>query len=202
MKFRSCALSFLGLIAALTAISALVYGSIELLQYTFEATHLSKEVTASIVAAVGTILSSVAAMIYNQRKSKEREIAEAHRPEKVRVYSSFMETMVKQLRKEKNEERRDFESEVIDELFKFKRDLIVWGSPGVINEFLEFEEKARGEVENHADILIHFDRILQEVRADLGNSNWSLQDGDLVQLLLTDDLQEVLGKNSESMGTT
>ncbi len=75
------------LIAILSVITVLLlYFSISLV---FK--DLDKNVQSTIIAAGATVFASVGAVIYNQRRTKERDISEAQRPQKIKVYKNFME---------------------------------------------------------------------------------------------------------------
>lgn len=119
------------------------------------------------------------------------EIAESHRPRKVEVYSNFMETIVEVLQKTRRKELDGITEDEswISRFVAFKRDLIVWGSPGVINAYQQFERNA-GKVSTRETILL-MDAILREIRKDLGNRNLSLKPGALIQLFLTDRIEDL-----------
>ena len=157
---------------------------------------IDKQVAAAIIAASATLLAAVGVALYSQRGIKKREIAEAHRSQKIEVYNQFMATIVQVLRKSKEnaDNSADAFSKEFEEFFvTFTRDLIVWGSPGVIKAWENFR---RGHTSSVL-VLILVDDILREIRKDLGNSNWSINKGDLIKLFLKDpDEMERMLKDS------
>lgn len=154
------------------------------LLYLFIFAGLDKTVQSTIIAAIGTVFASVVAVIYNQRKTKEREIAESHRPQKMEIYKNFMIMMFDFLQKAKVNTNDENNFKKLEEGFvSFTRELIIWGSPGVIKAFSIFRNSANLQQKNQ--ILIYFDKILLEMRLDLGNSNKNIKNGDLIKLLLT-----------------
>lgn len=146
---------------------------------------LEKELAAAIVAASGTILASVAAIIISQSRAKRREIEEAQRPNKIAAYKKFMEMLIEVLKKGK--QKKDFLKDGVfppdlEELFLFlQSDMIVWASPRVINAYEKFRSNA-----SDVNILLYLDDILREIRKDLGHKNTGLKRGDLIKLYLRD----------------
>ncbi len=74
--------------------------------------------------------------------------------------------------------------EELEELFKkFRRGVLVWGSPEVIKAYQDFVRSASfGSVA----VLQRADGVFSAIRKDLGNSNWGLNQGDLMKLFLKD----------------
>ncbi len=147
---------------------------------------IDKQLATAIIAASGTFLAAVLVALYSQRRTKDREIAEAHRPQKIEVYKSFMETIAGLLKRTKDEStdnsQEAFNKEFLEFFVAFTRDLIVWGSPGMIKAYYKF----RTNTTSDATVLLLMDDILREIRKDLGNSNWSLKRGELIRLFLSD----------------
>ena len=70
----------------------------------------------------------------------------------------------------------------VAKILDFKKKMIVWGSPTIIEEWnsLEDDNDERSDLEN----LVHMDDILREVRRDLGHYNKGLKRGRLLGLFL------------------
>ena len=183
--------AILGLIALLVTCAAVVIGlwlsvrgAIRLVG------SLENELAASIVAASAAALIGLATVVYNQRKIKEREIAESHRPQKVEVYGRYMEMMFDLLRRTKegpSVSKRKMPKALLDKMYGFRKDVILWGSPGVIQAYLDWERVAS---ENQTEGFLAWDKMLREFRKDLGNSNWMLKKGQLMSLILTEEARE------------
>jgi hypothetical protein len=146
------------------------------------------EFAAALVATAGTVLIGVVTLVLTQRESKRRDIREAHRAQKVEVYKRFMETAVVDVLRQSAEGIELSEKELVeryqDFFFTFTADLIVWGSPGVLQAFRRFRSAAAAPEQQNALILM--DEILREIRKDLGNSNWHITPGDLISTFLKD----------------
>ena len=153
---------------------------------------LDSYVAAAIIAASVTGLISVLTVVYGQRRIKERELREAHRPQKVKVYGAYMELMFDLLQRIKdkgNVASAELPPEATTKMLSFKRDLILWGSSGVIRAYLEYENTT---LDNPEEGLLAWDRMLREFRRDLGNSNWLLKDGQLLHLILTPESRKAM----------
>ena len=72
---------------------------------------IDKQVAAAIIAASATLLAAVGVALYSQRGIKKREIAEAHRAQKIEVYNQFMDIIVRVFKRSK-EENADKSSEI------------------------------------------------------------------------------------------
>ena len=183
-----CSLLFALLVAGGFAAYGLYRGAIILLP---TLRSLDPEVLAAIIATVGTVVAAVGTVVYSQARTKQKEIAEAHRPQKVKVYSAFMDALVDLLRKTKRGELDNIaeDEDFVERFLHFKRDLIVWGSPGVISAYREFEDRAlEGSARQR---VLRMDKILREIRKDLGNKTWNLQHGALIQMFLNDRIDEI-----------
>lgn len=143
---------------------------------------LDRQVAAAILTASGTILAATMAALFVQKRTKEREIAAAHRAQKAEIYSSFMKTLVDALRT--SIEKKEINPEEYTNFFiDFTRDVIVWGSP----EFLKAFHKWRTSDLTNENALLLVDDLLMEIRRDLGNSNKGIQRGELMRLFIKQD---------------
>jgi len=148
---------------------------------------LNPNVSAAIVAA----LAAAGGAIYNQRQTRSREISESHRVQKIEVYSLYMDMIdhvmappqqgrIGELSQDSAPAPAAFDLEVFAR--KFRRGILVWASPDVIKAFLSF----RVRVNQGPQIMRQADLMFRAIRKDLGNSNWGLEQGDLVKLFLKD----------------
>lgn len=143
------------------------------------------QVAAAIIAFAGTIIAGIGAVIVSQQRTNSREIAEAHRPAKIKIYSGFIRYLVRILRDQKAGKLDDAETQkqLEDFFFRFTTNVMLWGSPAVLRHYKSFREHGKRQDKS---ILFVVDDILQAMRRDLGLKNWGLERGDLVKMLLTD----------------
>ena len=145
-KLRQKLVGFVLLVVAVGLLTATVLGLARVLP------SLDAQVLAALVAAIGAFVG----FILNQRSLRKREIAEAHRPQKTRVYEQFMTTVVGLMRATGGSQSATSEfssgetAELEEFFFSFTKDLIVWGAPNVILSFQRFKTGAvgRSAVEN------------------------------------------------------
>ncbi|MBY7900403.1 hypothetical protein KW459_05700 [Vibrio fluvialis] len=146
---------------------------------------LDKEVAAAgVTALIGFI-----GLLYVQWNSKAKEISDSHRPAKIEVYETFFDIVERFMSGEASEENLDPESkefpqDLKDQFTKLSRGMIVWASPQVIKAWSEFRERA-SEPKTPVETLLAVDKVLQAIRADLGNSNFGLKRGDVVKLYIS-----------------
>lgn len=76
--------------------------------------------------------------------------------------------------------------------------MILWGSPDVIRAYLDWEAVAVHEPDPQ-ERLLAWDKLLREMRRDLGNSNRKLSAGQLMHMILTQDAREELSQESGSV---
>lgn|SRR5699024_1613949 len=145
---------------------------------------VNPSVSAAIVGTMGTILVGVGGALYTQAQIKKREIEEAHRERKVELYKGFLDMAARMLL-EKNENTRlesPSEQEVIDFMVNFKTNVILWGSPKVVNAQLNFQKVS----ESGGNILFSVDELYKAIREDIGLSNRGLNKRQLVKMYLRD----------------
>ena len=148
-------------------------------------TAQESEVGAAIIAFVSTVGGGIGAVLIAQQRSKSREIAESHRPNKIMIYSNFITTMIGIIRKHKGSDTTVLENskEIEDFFFDFTTQVVLWGSPRVLRYYAAFRKI--GQAPN-LNILLIMDDIMQAMRKDIGLSNRGLSRGDLMKMFLTD----------------
>ncbi|MED5388942.1 MAG: hypothetical protein VX793_08835 [Pseudomonadota bacterium] len=146
---------------------------------------LDKSVLGPLLAA----LVGLTGILVTQWSSKSREIAESHRESKVKVYDLFFDIIEMFLYESDRDEKVMVDGElspVAKRLFaEFSRGLLIWGSPGVIEAWLSYK-KITSNSPTTPEIMLSVDRMLKEIRKDLGNKNFGLHQGDLVRIYLKD----------------
>lgn len=172
-------------VIVLIVLAAVLFGAFVFLRWMIKGiVGFDEKMAVAIIAACTTVIVSVVTVVYTQQKTKSREIANSHRPQKVEIYKQFMDKAVVGLlkaTKEKKIESPEYQKELEELFFSFTGDVIVWGSPSVLRAYSAF--RSIGAV---PQILLMVDDLLQAMRKDLGNSNWGLSRGDLIKLFVTD----------------
>jgi len=148
-------------------------------------TAQESQIGAAIIAFVSTVVGGIGAVLIAQQRSKSREIAESHRPNKIKIYSNFITTMIGIIQKHKGSDTTVLENskEIEDFFFDFTTQVVLWGSPRVLRHYAAFRKI--GQAPN-LNIVLVMDDIMQAMRKDIGLSNRGLSRGDLMKMFLTD----------------
>lgn len=157
-------------------------------------TGLDKQVAAAIVAGSATVLVSVITVVIGKNLEKKREIVQQHSMQKREFYEKFLEEFFRFTRKHSKEEGRltqivgpPIADEKLVEFFdEASRKLILWANKGVIKENSLFRSFGVRTSTSGSDpkILIQFEKMLFEIRKDLGHSNRGLKQGDLLSVYI------------------
>jgi hypothetical protein len=168
---------FLTAFVTLGLLAILIWGVVSLLLAIFSGLD-PNVASASIAGLTGVIL-----LVVGQYFNRSREIREAHRDKKVRMYGGFMEMLGNAMRstKENSDYRMEDDPEAVTRLFELNRDAILWSSPPVIKALLDLKIPVG---ESPASIMLRMDDLLKAIRKDLGLSNWGLPRGQLVKMFL------------------
>mgnify|MGYP005814393581 FL=1 len=123
-------------------------------------------------------------VLYTQSQIKNREIEEAHRSRKVEIYKGFLDMVARLMAKDNPHVslKAPKEQELINFLVGFKTDVILWGSPKVINAHLNFEKVSN----SGGNVLFAVDELYQAIREDIGLSNKGLEKHQLMKMYLKD----------------
>lgn len=152
--------------------------------------QLDKGVAASIVAACGTVFAAVFTVTVSQHINKKREIDDAHREYKIKLYSKFIEFTIDWMYKHAEDQnkthsqhKKQRDQKELEHFFiSFSKELTLWASPEVIKAWSKFREQAGSS--NSKVTLKNVDAIYRAMRRDLGNSNIGLESLSLIKLFL------------------
>ncbi len=147
-----------------------------------------EDLDANTIATVFTGL----VVIYGYSETKKREIEARHFSEKKVAYKEFTRILV-QLLKGQKENNPIPQKELVDAMYKFRGEMIVWGGTDTINAFDEYLKNA--ELDDGADasnVLLVVDDLLRAMRKELGHNDDSLKRGRIVGMLLDGDGKKLL----------
>jgi hypothetical protein len=182
------------IVLGLSLVGSLIYGAWLLINaFRIALTVASPEVVAAIIGAMATILVGISAVLISQAHERKRSSEEAHRLKKVEIYQSFIDMISRMIgSSNKNLALKEPDSqELIHYLFKFKADILLWGSPKVIKAQIEFENVS--ESGDTKKLLMSINSLYFAIREDIGLSNSGLNNLELVKLYLNDDGRKELG---------
>ncbi len=155
---------------------------------------LDAKTAATILGSMLTIAGAIFAVLITQNKIKQREIDEHYRTKKIEIYYEYIKHAVAILQGSNPDSDIEAPSEkdTLNFFIKFHQDILLWGSPGVIKATLEFKKEAQ----NPEKVLVILNKLYKEFRKDIGLSNYTLTNCDLIKLFLSDP--EELDKNNIS----
>lgn len=141
------------------------------------------QIAAATIAFAGTVVAGIGAVVISQQRTKAREIAESHRPNKTELYMTFITEVVGMMRAgfSADDPNPDVMKHFEDFFFDFTTRAMLWGSPSVLQSYAAFRKAG-----DDPNILLLVDDTLQAMRKDLGLRNWGLSRGDLIKMLLID----------------
>ena len=188
---KSKMLKLLIFILGLSILGAIGYGVWFLICEFLEAiSAASPEITAAIIGAMATIMVGISAVLISQAHERRRAAEEAHRLKKVEIYQGFID-IISRMIGASNENitiKAPDQNELINFAFKFKSELLLWGSPKVIKAQINFEAAS-----GNGDTKLLFrsvNTLYLAIREDIGLSNSGLNSLELVKLSLTPEARQ------------
>ena len=154
---------------------------------------LGKALVTGGVTVFVAVVSLVIGKIWEQRVKLQQEIRE----KKIPVYEKQIAIFFSMLFAEKYGEQKPTEQELGKAFQDFTEKLIIWGSPEVIQAWLDFRIYDWDKNDPLAGFL-KVETLLKAIRKDLGNSNSKLALGDITKLFVNDFDAEILKNNSST----
>jgi len=144
-----------------------------------------------------TAFVAIAAATLAHRSARIRASEDAHRAKKVEVYHGFLEVVARLMANANPSVHLKplKEPELVKFLVKFKSDIMLWGSPDVLNAMREFNVQAQvGDLKMFKAV----DSLYRAIRSDIGLSNRGLEPYTLVKMYLKDpsELDAMITANS------
>lgn len=143
---------------------------------------------AAVVAGSATVLVSILSVVTGKFLENRSKLREEHRQKKVPVYEKLIQFLFQVLFAEKLGEEPLSETKINEFFSEFMPELVIWGDGGVIKSFGDMREFSAqlAESERAIEVMFLYERVLLEIRRDLGHSPRELRKGDLLRLFITD----------------
>ena len=146
--------------------------------------HSFFKVGAAIQSGILALIGISASAIMAHWFAKKREIEARHFAEKREGYNSFMDIMFDLLTATKLGRKPPSERELATRLLKYKKMLLIWADAPVIKMWDEIESSLANTDQDPKKVLLMWDRLMREMRKDLGKDDSGLAVGGLVSLIL------------------
>jgi len=145
-------------------------------------------VAAAVVAGSATVLVSILSLVLGKFLENRAKLREEHRQKKVPVYEELIAFMFRVLFAQKLGKEPVSEAELNQFFAQFTPRLVIWGAGGVIKSFGDLRELSSqlAESERPVEVMFLYERVLLEIRRDLGHSATELRKSDLLRLFITD----------------
>lgn len=146
------------------------------------------EADPGIAAAVIGAMSVMVAGIWSHYSNRRREINSRHFIEKKNAYMHLINLIFDIFKSIKKDESIT-EDELLERMFDFKRELMVWGDKTVIEALDTYERNSIAllDEKNPSQTLLLVDDLLRSIRKDLGHNDSQLERGNLVRMLIVAD---------------
>lgn len=154
------------------------------------------EFALAILTASGTVIVSVISVLAAKRSERMSEIRRDQRDKKIQVYEKLIGFWFKMLTASSLGEDPLTEIDMRKFFVEFTKELIPWGGDGVVKAFSDWKVEASkledGTVTKHSFTL--FERLLLEIRKDLGHANKNFIEGDILRIFINDYDEYLHGK--------
>lgn len=130
------------------------------------------------VSIIGVVFTSVIAKII-EYKQKRRDYLYQKRE---KPYEEFVD-MIYKIQEYSKKNKKYPEDEILADMFKFSRQLTLWGSNRVIKKWLKFRESSNTELSG-VEIMFILEDILYAMRKDMGLRK--LKEGNLLSFFVND----------------
>ncbi len=144
-------------------------------------------VKAGLIGLLGMFL---VALITNYQ-TRKREIDARHFVDKREGYMQFIDLLFDFIQSSRNNKNLT-EKEMLPKIILFKKALLIWGGPNIIEAWNSFEIKSGNEL-TPEEILKEMEKVLREIRKDLGHDDSQLKFGNLSGLfIIAEDKRKLL----------
>ena len=130
------------------------------------------------VSIVGVIISSVVAKIIEYRKNRREYLTQKREV----PYGEFVD-MVYKIQQNGKKKGSYTEQQMLDDLYKFSKEITLWGSRKVVKKWVRFRENGANPDAGKENLFI-MEEIMNEMRRDLGLKK--VKKGDLLAFFIND----------------
>jgi hypothetical protein len=139
---------------------------------------LNPTLQAGLVTAVATALVATLTVMLGRYNERRKEVEVHFREKKTEIYDSFLKEVFKVFHGQ-----TDDNADLVSFLREWQRQMVLWGGAKSLTSFLRWNahlKKGRPDAQS----LFLMDEFFRAIRADLGLSNWGLEKGAFIRILL------------------
>lgn len=138
-----------------------------------------------MVSIVSVVISSVVGKFFDYSKSRQEYLAK----KREKPYAAFIQ-MIYKLQNLNKGSTPYTQEEMIQDIKDFSQDITLWGSPNVVNKWVEFREKATDPTSAIQNLFL-VESIMNEMRRDMGLKK--ARKGNLLAFFVN-DIKDVIKK--------
>jgi hypothetical protein len=177
---------FLTALLGLSIIVLLVWGAYFILtKITATILNLNTDLAVAIIAGSVTVIVSIVSLIISKYYERRDKIQQEIRQKKIPVYEELIAFLTTTIFAEKMGETKPTEVEIVKFFANFTNKMIVWGSDEVLNAYQTMRSHTLNG-KNSVELLFLYEKLLFEIRKDLGHKNKNLDRGSVLSLFVND----------------
>jgi hypothetical protein len=186
MKLSQRATKILGAFIAIALLLALGLGSFLLVRAIWNAfASLPKETAVAILTGSATVLTATITVVIGRLFERKKELDAVHRNKKIPIYDDFIEGILLHFAYESPNPPKDQPApDTLALLRKWKRQILLWGGPDVVNSYLRWERVLDTSPQT-IQTLASMEQLFLALRRELGHNDKKLERHALIGLILS-----------------
>lgn len=156
---------------------------------------LQKEVAATIIAAMTTVIVSVISVTLGKYYERKMSIEQDQRKKKIEIYEKLIEFIFRVVNSSKTKNEVS-EKEMIKFFVEWNQAVVIWGSNNVIRKWTSFRLQLIKASENPGkqnENLFELEKLLIAIRKDLGYYG-TFKKGELLSAFINDIDKQIVEK--------
>lgn len=151
-------------------------------------TSLEDDVAKAMITASGGVLAAALTVVVTKIMDTRREIKKELRQFYSEPYERFINTIFDIMRTVRNGGADNVSTEMVDEMDRLSRSLILWGSDRAIAQWSKFRITDWNSMPGgqHA-LIVHVIQLMLAMRADFGHKNRRLNEETIASIFMTAD---------------
>lgn len=146
--------------------------------------QLNPQVAAALVTGFFTITVSISAVAIGRYLEKAKEVNSAYREKRLKVYEDFMARLLNLM--QTGADSASQQEDMTAFLRDFNKKILLWAGPHTLKAYTQFFVAISTDSTSNKTVFA-LENFFKAVRRDLGLSNFGLQKGDLLHLILKAD---------------
>lgn len=183
MKFLGKTLSIL---LSLALVFAIIFYGVKVFRFLITFLEgLDRSLITILIISSTVFLIGISVIVRSIRKSIKHKNEILIQTEKAERYQRLIQYLANCLKRNGSEYSADNDKTKLTQSLMFE--IILWGSHGVIKELMALQKMEKEEGVKNTKISSQVEKIILEIRKDLGLKNWGIKENDMIELLKISD---------------